>query len=269
VAFTIGNLSKPKPFARKILVHAGSGAGKTFFAGTANDVEEMRGVHVVNLDAGAATLDGQDIATSDARKLSDLEEILWAYAQKKLEVASFRTLVLDGLSEVAKRELSEITALEAQSDKGKARSRDRDQAELRDYGVRNSRLLRIVRMARDLPDITVIFTCWSKSLYPKVPGTDQDNKAAKPLSVIPDFSDSLTDTLMGACDDVFSIVNDSANNRRLLITGDYEGIRAKTRGEAFAKALSFEKDGRVYPILVEPNFKKIVAAYHSATKKGK
>lgn len=267
MALNFTNLSKPKPFARKILLYGGSNAGKTFLAGSALEVPEMREVLVVNLDAGAKTLEGMDISVQDSRKLSELEEVLWAFAQKKPEVAKFTTLVIDGMSEVAKRELSEITTLEAQSDKGKARNRDRDQAELRDYGIRNARLLRIVRMARDLPDITVIITAWDKKTYPKLPGSDQDNKAAAPLSVQPDFSDSIVTTIVGAMDDCWYLKNDEENGRRIMYTSDYGATKAKTRTASFAQKLGLiDKDGKFAPVVINPSFAGIVAAYKEATK---
>lgn len=268
MAFSISNLGTAKPFARKIMVHGASGAGKTHFIGTMLDVPELNKPLIVNLDAGAATLDGKDIASTDVRRLVELEEILWAFAQKKPEVASFNALVIDGLSEVYKRELQEITALAAKQPQKSGKERDKDEAQLKDYGTRNTRTMRIVRMIRDLPNMTVVATAWSRVLYPEIDG--MPNKTLPPLAVLPDFSDSLMDPLMGAFDDVWCIKNDAANGRRLLITGDFENTRAKTRGVEFAKKLGTERDSKFFPVVVSPTFTTIVDAYRSAmnTKQG-
>lgn len=273
MALAIKKLDAPQPFTRKILLFAGSGAGKTFFSGSAQNVPELKEALIVDLDGGTATLDGSDISTTRARTLADLEKVLWLFAQNSPEVASYKTLIIDGLSEAAKRELAEITELAAKGTETKSKPRDRDVAQIQDYGTRNNRLLRIIRMARDLPNTAVIFTAWAKFSFPKVPdasGKEVENRDAKPTQIAPDFSDSLLDALMGAADDVWFLQNDEKNGRRVLYTAKYDNVLAKTRNENFAKELGFEKDGKFLPILINPTLKTIVDAYKKATstKKG-
>lgn len=264
----IRNLAKQTPFARKILIYSPSGSGKTFLCGSAKDVPEMSEILIVPLDGGASTLDGQNIdVAEEVRTLAEAEKLLWLFAQKDKAVAKYKTLVLDGASEAARRELQEITAEAAKANV----LRDKDQAQIQDYGLRNARTVRILRMARDLPDITVIVTAWPKFTFPKIPDTKGkliENKDAKPTEVSIDFSDSLLDPIIGAFDAVWFLQNDSVNNRRVLITADYDNVRAKTRNAAFAEELTTEgKEGKKFPVMINPTFKGIVEAYRRAMDK--
>jgi hypothetical protein len=266
----IRNLSNQSPFARKILLFSPSGNGKTFLCGTAQDAPEMKDVLIVPLDGGASTLDGKNIDVAEGvRTLAEAEKLLWSFAQnpRPAEFVKYKTLVLDGASEVARRELQEITT-KAAKDKS---DRDRDQAQLQDHGLRNSRLMRILRMARDLPDITVIVTAWPKFTFPKIPdakGKLVENKEARPTEISIDFSDSLLDPIIGAFDAVWFLQNDTVNDRRVLITADYDNVRAKTRNAAFADELTTEgKDGKRFPVVINPTFKGIVEAYRRAMEK--
>lgn len=249
--------SKPA-FQRRILIYGASGAGKSHLVGTLADVSEMKEVLVLPLDGGEATLSGKDlILAENTRKLKDAEEVLWNVVKRDGDYAKIKTVVLDGISEAAKRELQEIADAAAKNNS----KRDRDENQLRDYQLRNGRLLRLIRMARDIPGITLIMTAWPKITYPKV--GEMVDTTLPPLSITPDFSDKLTDTVLGAADDVWALRVDN-DGRRLLYTGDYQAIRAKTRNSAFAAQLGTTKDGQFFPVLVNPDFQTIVDAYYRA-----
>lgn len=253
MAITIRKLavSADKPINRRIMLYGDPGVGKTFFAGSAQDVPELKDVLVANIDKGAATLLSRgDIQVTDITGASNLEELLWMMVRKDPAVASIRTLVLDGGSELQKLDLAQI-AETAAKDKDK---RDRDANELNDYMKNKNRLLRLYRMARDVPDITLIITAWAKKKYPS------DNKAAQPNEIRPDMTDGVYNTLAGYCDDVWYMAYDSVKDARYLYTGNMGPVFAKTRDQAVAAQL--QTDGK--PYLVSPTFRDIYAAYRRA-----
>ena len=71
--------------------------------------------------------------------LADLEKVLWLFHKKDAAVAQYSALIVDGFSEAARRELQEITTLAASGESKKPR--DKDQAQLADYGLKNNRTL--------------------------------------------------------------------------------------------------------------------------------
>ncbi len=262
-------MDTPPPFQRRIFLYGGSSSGKTHLIGTANAVERMRDVLVVPLDGGEKTLERTGVLVAeDARRMRDAEEILWLVAQKKDEFASVKTLVLDGISELAKRELQEIAELAAKNARPD-KPRDRDMNQVQDHLLKNGRLMRLIRMARDIPGITLILTGWPKLTYKVVPdkdGKDIVRTDLPPVSIAPDFSDKMFDTVIGSVDECWFIRRE-ADSRRFLYTSDYENIKAKTRGAEYAQELGTTKDGKFYPILVDPTFSDIVAAYDRAMNK--
>lgn len=259
MAITIRKLavSADKPITRRIMLYGDSGVGKTFFAGSAQDVPDMADVLVANIDRGVATLLSRgDIQTTDIGGTNNLEELLWMLIRKDTAVASIRTLVLDGGSELQKLDLQQIADQAAKDDK--ADKRDRDANELRDYMKNKNRLLRVFRMARDIPDITLIITAWAQKKYPN------DNKNANPSVVQPDMTESVRSTLVGYMDDVWYMAYDATKDARYLYTGPIGPVFAKTRDQAVAAKLT--TDGK--PFLVNPTFSSVYKAYRDAYAKG-
>lgn len=251
------------PLTRRILIYGDSGAGKTHLVGSAQLVDGMRDVLVCDIDSGSATLVGSDVSATATRTPQAVEQVLWLLAQKDKSVAHIRTLVLDGGSELQKRDLADIAAKAAQETT--SRERDKDLNELADYKLNKSRLLRIFRMARDIPGINLVITAWAKKTFPKIPGTKQTNKDAGPTLVCPDFTDGVMDTLRGFCDDVWYLYYDTGTSKRRLVTSNYGPVVAKTRNANFAKKLtSTTKEGEVIPIIEEPEFSTIWKLYTEA-----
>jgi AAA domain len=265
MAVSLRKASGPKQFQRRIFLYGKSGAGKTHFIGSASEVKELREILVLPLDAGDATLDGSDVIVADGvRRLREVEEVLWAVSQKQGDYANIKMLVLDGISEAAKRELQDIAELGAKNTEKSSKPRDRDLNQLQDHMLKNGRLMRVVRMARDIPGITLVLTGWPKEVYKVIDDMPRTDLPA--ISIGPDFSDKLVDTLLGSMDDVW-FIRQEADGRRFLYTGNHENIRAKTRGAEFAEELGTTKDGKFFPIMVEPTLEKIVAAFDRAAKK--
>lgn len=251
---------KPGPFNRKILLYSEAGAGKTTLIASANLVPEFKDVLVIDADGGSSTLVGNEgILATDARSTKDIEAVLWSLIKRDPGFENVKMLVLDGLSEAVKADLAAISAEEVR--KGKRENQDEQQ--LRDFMISRSRILRLVRMARDIPGITVVFTAWAKKRFPK--GLKPDDPAARPTQIAPDFTDSMSDTLQGMVDDVMFLHHDKETDRRVLVTANTGPVQAKVRGDAFAKALGTTgKDGKFVATMEDPTFTKIIAAWKTA-----
>jgi phage nucleotide-binding protein len=234
------------------MLYGDSNAGKTFLAGTAQDVPELSPVVVANIDKGATTLLSRgDIQVADISNASDAEELLWMLARKDPSVANVKTLVMDGTSELQKLDLADIALSEANKSGSK---RDKDANELRDYMKNKNKLLRILRMARDISGITLILTAWAAKTYPN------DNKNSDPSAVFPDMTAAVRSTLVGYMDDVFYLAYDAKADKRYLYTGSMGPVFAKCRDAAVAAQLQTE--GK--PYLVNPTFTDIYKAYRRA-----
>jgi hypothetical protein len=242
---------------RRILVYGDSGSGKTHLVGTAQDVPQMKSVLVANIDKGVTTLLSRgDVDAADISSAADLEELLWMLVRKDPAVAHIGTLAIDGGSELQKIDLAQI-ALDASK---KQEKRDQDINQLNDYMQNKNRLLRVLRMARDIPGINVILTCWATKDYPKVPGTQQQNKDAKPTLICPDMPDAIRRTLSGFMDDIFYMAYDPESDKRYMYTGNFGPVVAKCRDQAVAEQL--QTDGK--PYLINPTFGTIYNAYQRA-----
>ncbi len=253
-------VNKDTPFVRKILIASDPGVGKSHLIGTIQSCPAMADLLHVDLDGGAATLLSRgDISGTSARSVADVEEVLGMIARKDPAVANIKTLALDGLSELARREVADIAVLAA---KGNSK-RDPNANELRDFMLAKNRMLRILRMARELP-ITVVMTAWTKRVYPNKPGTTTPDTSAAVQSIVPDVSESIRSTLSGLVDDSWIYVYDAASNKRYLYTGNVGVIVAKTRDSVVASKFTSDFDGKQLPIVVDPTFTDLYKRYQAA-----
>ncbi len=252
MAVTFKKLSSPKTFNRKILVYGSPGAGKTFFIGEAQKIPAMADVLVLSCAGGLKTLEGNDgITAGEVRTTQDTEAVLWRVINKDPEFVNIKTVVLDDFSELARRSLQDIAEVAKREDN-----------QLKDYMTAKNRLLRILRLARDIPQ-NLFITCWSKKTFPMKPGTQIQDKDAKPTVVTVDVSDSLLSTLMGLVDDVFYLSQDEKTGKRYLYTGTHDGVVAKMRlptADAM-KNFSTEASGVAYPIIADPSLTDLFERY--------
>lgn len=234
----------------KVLVYGPPGAGKTTFAATVAQHVDMSPVLVANIDKGALSIasvpgiDGVDIHSTE-----DLEELFWLLANRSEGYGHYKTVILDGISEMQKVDMEAIASKEVQS--GKRESVDH--REIQDYGESISRLERIFRQYRDLANrpespLHIILTAWDKKTYPKVDGRKVDKTKLKPTLVGPDLSDKLGNSVTGFMDFVWYLGVDDEGNRRML-TQTMGAHRAKTRGHKFSDALG--------PVVDSPNMAKL------------
>jgi len=253
-------VNKNTPFTRRILISSEPGVGKTHLCGTIQDCPEMADVLICDLDGGSSTLLSRgDTAGVSARTIAEVEQVLWLIANRDKSVANIKTVVLDGLSELSRKELADIAADAAKTNS----KRDAASNELRDFMLAKNRMLRILRMARDLP-VSVVLTTWVKKVYPLKPGTLQADTTQPPTAIVPDVSESIRPTLSGLVDDSWTYVYDEKSNKRYLYTANLGPVSCKTRDVAVAAQMTTEIEGKVMPVLVDPTFPDIFSRYKKA-----
>lgn len=149
----------------KILVHSGSGDGKTTLMGTApNPI-------IISAESGLLSLRGKDIPYIEVHNMDELYEA-YNYVISP-EGQQFETICLDSISEIAEIVLA----------KEKEKSKDPRQA----YGTLIDVYLKLLRCFRDIPNKNVVFSCKRERLensdgttmfMPSLPGKQASNQTA-------------------------------------------------------------------------------------------
>lgn len=253
-----GYLITPSIFLNKlnVLIYGDPGSGKTYLAGTAQDVPQMADVHVFNIDGGIMTLANRgDIHATDIHTADDLEHELFRIVNKDPKYAKTKTVVIDNITELQTLVLEGITTREFANRRKKDKNYSIDEVYLEDYGVSGKRLARILRGFRDLP-MHVIYIAHRKDKMRKGTNVLEESK--------PNLTDKLCTSVMGMMDFVWylytadeQIGNEEVGYRnethRYLLTQPMNNFAAKTRGSEFAQ--------RIGPIIRDPNMVSIMREY--------
>lgn len=251
-------LITPEIFTDKmnILVYGDPGAGKTHFAGTAQDVPSMANVHVFNIDGGIMTLASRgDIRASNISSVDELEQELFKLANKDPEYDGVKTVVIDNVTELLTLALENITMREYSNRIKKNKTYSVDEVYLEDYGVAGKQLARVLRGFRDLP-IHVIYIAHRKDKMRAGTNVLEESK--------PNLTDKLGTAVMGYMDFVWylytadEVIGDEktgyrTETNRYLLTQPMNNFAAKTRGADFAS--------RIGAIIKNPNMVDIMRAY--------
>jgi len=238
-----------------ILIYGDPGSGKTYLAGTAQDVEEMKNVHFFNIDGGLLTLaERGDISATDIHSIGELEQEFFKIVNKDDEYKDVRTVVIDNISELQTLALEEETTKAFKSRIKKDKSYTIDEVYLEDYGVASKKLARILRGFRDLP-IHVIYLAHRK---------DNMRKGTNTLeSTTPNLTTKLCTAIMGYMDIVaylYTADEQIENNgeyrtemHRFLLTQPINNFAAKVRESNFAENMGI--------VMKDPSFPKIFEAF--------
>ena len=251
-----GYLITPQIFTNKmnILIYGDPGAGKTYLAGTAQDVPEMADVHVFNIDGGIMTLASRgDIHATDIHSVDELEQELFKIANHDEKYASTKTVVIDNITELQTLALESQTLQNYKERVKKNRNYTIDEVYLEDYGVAGKRLARILRGFRDLP-MHVIYIAHKKDKMRQGTNTLEESK--------PNLTEKLGTAIMGYMDMVFyfytadEIVGNEeqgyhSETHRYLLTQPMNNYAAKTRGTEFAARLGSVIKDPTFPIIWE------------------
>jgi phage nucleotide-binding protein len=219
-----------------MLIYGEAGVGKTWLAGSASRVPTMRNVLYVDAEAGKATLrEHPDVEIVPARRWQSYIDI---YNALKAGGHSYRTVVLDSLSEIAEQCKDQVMVemkLDPENEK-----RDEDIPSIREWGKLQVRLLRLIRLYRDLP-MNVIFIAHAERVQLKT-GKHKwmpllNGKMQMKVPQIPDI--------------VFFMYNQEVDGeqRRLMLTSQTDTAVAKVRGAAMPQIIGADETVTMETIL--------------------
>ncbi len=206
-----------------ILFYAVPGAGKTVLVASAVDVKEFGPVLVLDTDKGLRSVAhlGDKLSHVSISSSKEYEEAIAELAGDKGK--AYRTVIMDSVTELAAIVLAETVA--AAVAKGGRRT-DIDAPELLDYKLLGAKLLRLLRLTRNLPH-NVLFTAKAQKVMPK----DADGleiSGAKPTEIFPALPKKVREELAGMVD-AMCYLNQESDGSRKLYTQQLGPVHAKNR----------------------------------------
>lgn len=196
-----------------ILLYAVPGDGKTTLAASAIDVPELNEVLFLDIDRGLRSLQDRAGKFSHVQinSAKEFEDAIVELAGEKGK--QYKTVVVDSVTELCAMELEAIT--KAAVAKGGRRD-NVDQTELIDYKLLGSKVLRLLRLARDLPQ-TIIYTAKATKIVP----VNADNlpiPGAVPTEIFPTMPKKVREELLGMVDAACYLAQDKEGVRKLYTT---------------------------------------------------
>jgi len=229
-----------------MLLYGEAGVGKTWLAGSASAVPTMRNVLYLDAEGGSVTL--REWPEVEMLRCTAWQDYTSVYHALKAGGHGYQTVVLDSLSEINEQNREQVM-VEMKADP-ENESRDADVPSLREWGKMQVRLLRLIRLYRDLP-MNVIFIAHAERV--KLNSGKQkwmpllNGKTQMKVPQIPDL--------------VFFMYNQEVDGdqKRLLLTAQTDNATAKVRGCRMPAVIGVE----------EPVTMKTILDYYTTTREKK
>lgn len=239
------------PDKLKILIYAPPGMGKTWLAGSAEDVPEMRPMLYIDVEGGTETLrelhpeiqvvrvktrydKGMRVVSSAWKQLIGLYESL------KKGDGEYRTVVVDNITEAYQLSLADVMAdLIAEKP-----DRDIDVPDRREWGKASSQMRRWIRHMRDL-DCNVIFTAHSVAI---------ENDSGQAISYAPSFPGKLKNEVAGYVDMVLYLYTKQEKE------GDKTVLHRKLQTQPAGKFVAKDRSNKLPMIMTDPTMSDIYNA---------
>lgn len=208
--------AKDRPPYINMLIYGESGVGKTYLAGTADDVPSLRKVLFIDMEGGTLTL-LQSNPNVDVMRVQSWLEMQDVYNSLFAGGHGYSTVVIDSLTEAQKFNMYHIlkNLVEDKED------RDPDIAGMREWGKNIEQIRRFVRGFRDLPCNT-IFTALMR---------EDKNQKTGAQTRKPMLSGKLASEVAAFLDIVVFLYKKEIDGeqRRLLLTAATDDTVAKDR----------------------------------------
>jgi phage nucleotide-binding protein len=219
-----------------MLIYGEAGVGKTWLAGSASRVPSMRNVLYLDAEAGKTTL--REHPAVEILPCRTWESYIQIFQALKAGGHNYGTVVLDSLSEILEQCKDQVM-VEMKLDPDNA-ERDEDIPSIREWGKLQVRLLRLIRMYRDLP-MNVIFIAHADRVQLKSGKTKWmpmlNGKLQMKVPQIPDI--------------VLFMYNQEVDGvqRRLMLTGQTDVAVAKVRGATMPQIIGADETVTMETIL--------------------
>jgi phage nucleotide-binding protein len=219
-----------------MLIYGEAGVGKTWLAGSASRVPSMRNVLYLDAEAGKSTLrEHPDVEILPCRSWQSYIDV---YQALKAGGHLYRTVVLDSLSEILEQCKDQVMVeMKLDPENGE---RDEDIPSIREWGKLQVRLLRLIRLYRDLP-MNVIFIAHAERVQLKT-GKHKwmpmlNGKLQMKVPQIPDI--------------VFFMYNQEVDGeqRRLMLTSQTDTAVAKVRGATMPQVIGTDETVTMQTVL--------------------
>lgn len=221
-----------------MLVYGDAGVGKTVLAGSAIEVPEMRPVIHLDIEGGTLSLRNR-YPEVDKVRIDSWEDLVRVYKELKSNPTSYRTVILDSLTELQQFGMEEIMFRAVTKAEEEGDDRDPDLPGIGEHGKSNERMKKIIRRFRDLP-LNTIFTALER-----VDVDRKNRKFIKPL-----LSPKLADQVAGWLDIVtyMYIKEVDGEQSRVLLTSNTDEVTAKDRTDKLPQTVLDPTMTKIYDL---------------------
>jgi hypothetical protein len=221
-----------------MLVYGDAGVGKTVLAGSAIEVPEMRPVIHLDIEGGTLSLRNR-YPEVDKVRIDSWEDLVRVYIELKANPTSYRTVILDSLTELQQFGMEEIMYRAVNKAEEEGDDRDPDLPGIGEHGKSNERMKKIIRRFRDLP-MNTIYTALLRVDFDK-----KNRKTIKPL-----LSPKLADQVAGWLDIVtYMYVREvDGEQKRVLCTLATDEVTAKDRTDKLPQVVLDPTMTKIYDL---------------------